>query len=144
MYVYQLHQVCTVVCNKYNNNNVHKGCDQATFALCSDQVDKISEYQNTRYVSSKKAAWRILEFPIHERFPTVQQLAMYLKNDQRVYFTEDTARDQASGDPPKTTLTEFFALCQVDNFAKTLLYVDVPEYYTWNNKGGNKEQMWLV
>ena len=65
------------------------------------------------------------------KFPTVQQLAMRQENDQRVYFTEDTARDQASGNPPKT---EFFALCQVDNFSETLLYADVPEYYTWNNK----------
>ena len=53
---------------------------------------------------------------------------------QRVYFTEDTAMDRAAGDPPKTTLTEFFALCQVDDFAKTLLYVDVPKYYTWSSK----------
>ncbi|GFX35181.1 uncharacterized protein TNCV_2331211 [Trichonephila clavipes] len=34
--------------------------------------------------------------------------------------------------PPKTTLTVFFQLCQNDAFAKTLLYVDVPRYYTWN------------
>ncbi|GFS73153.1 ATP-dependent DNA helicase [Trichonephila clavipes] len=34
--------------------------------------------------------------------------------------------------PPKTTLTAFFQLCQNDAFAKTLLYVDVPRYYTWN------------
>ena len=82
----------------------------------------------------------ILEFPIHERFPPVQQLAVHLENGQRVYFTEDTARDQASGEPPKTTLTEFFALCQVDDFAKTLLYVDVPEYYTWNNKSWQRRK----
>ena len=25
-------------------------------------------------------------------------------------------------------LTQFFKLCQVDNFAKTLFYVDVPKY----------------
>ena len=125
---------------KYVLKYVHKGCDQATFALRSDQVDEISEYQNARYVSSNEAAWRILEFPIHERFPTVQQLSVHLENGQRVYFTEDTARDQASGDPPKTTLTEFFALCQVDNFAKTLLYVDVPEYYTWNNKSWQRRK----
>ena len=31
--------------------------------------------------------------------------------------------DRASGDPPKITLTEFFVLCQRDNFAKTLLYI---------------------
>ncbi|GFW89695.1 uncharacterized protein TNCV_1025791 [Trichonephila clavipes] len=34
--------------------------------------------------------------------------------------------------PPKTTLTTFFQLCQNDAFAKTLLYVDVHCYYTWN------------
>ena len=61
-------------------------------------------------------------------------LLSILENGQRVYFTQDNALDQATGDPPKTTLTEFFALCRVDSFAKTLLYVDVPKYYTWNNK----------
>ena len=46
--------------------------------------------------------------------------------------------DRASGGPPKTTLTEFFALCRVDNFAKTLLYADVPKYYTWSNKSWHR------
>ena len=96
--------------------------------------------QNARYVSSNEAAWRILEFPIHERDPPVQQLAVHLENGQRVYFTEDTALDRASGDPPKTTLTEFFALCRVDDFAKTLLYMDVPKYYTWNNKSWSRRK----
>ena len=96
---------------KYVLKDVHKGCDQVTFALHSNQVDEISEYQNAHYISSNEAAWRILEFPIHKRFPAVQQLAVHLKNGQRVYFTEDTARDQTLGDPPKTTLTQFFALC---------------------------------
>ena len=119
---------------KYILKYVHKGCDQAMFALWSSQVDEIADCQNARYVSSNKAVWRILEFPIRERDPPVQQLAVHLENGQRVNFTEDTAMDRAAGDPPKTTLTEFFALCQVDNFAKTLLYVDVPKYYTWNSK----------
>ena len=127
---------------KYVLKYVHKGCDQTTFALRSDQVDKISEYQNAQYISSNEAAWRILEFPIHERFPPVQQLAVHLENGQRVYFTEDTARDQASGSPPKTTLIEFFALCRVDNFAKTLLYADIPGA-TSLGRGGNKEQRLL-
>ena len=98
---------------------VHKGCDQAMFTLQSGQVDEISDYQNAHYVSSNEAVWRILEFPIHERDPPVQQLAIYLENGQRVYFTEETAMDRASGDPPKTTLIEFFVLCRRDDFAKT-------------------------
>ena len=109
---------------------VHKDCDQETFALHSEQVDEISEYRNAHYISSNEAVWRILEFPIHERFPAVQQLAVHLENGKKIYFTEDTAL----GDPPKTTLTEFFALCQVDNFARTMLYADIPEHYTWNKK----------
>ena len=36
---------------KYVLKYVHKGCDQATFALRSDQVDKISDFQNARYKS---------------------------------------------------------------------------------------------
>ena len=123
---------------KYVLKYVHKGCDQAMFTLQSSQVDEIADYQNARYVSSNEAAWRILEFPIHERDPPVQQLAVHLDNG--VYFTEDTAMDRASGDPPKTTLTEFFALCRVDDFAETLLYVDVPKYYTWSNKSWNRRK----
>ncbi|GFT42634.1 ATP-dependent DNA helicase [Trichonephila clavipes] len=34
--------------------------------------------------------------------------------------------------PPKTTLTAFFHLCQNDTFVRTLLYSEVPRYYTWN------------
>ena len=125
---------------KYVLKYVHKGCDQAMFSLQSSQVDEISDYQNARYVSSNEAAWRILEFPIHERDPPVQQFAVHLENGQRVYFTEDTAQDRASGDPPKTTLTEFFVLCRRDDFAKTLLYMDVPKYYTWNNKSWRRRK----
>ena len=119
---------------KYVLKYVYKGCDQAMFTLQSSRVDEISDYQNARYVSSNEAVWRIFEFPIHERDPPVQQLAVHLENGQRVYFTEDTARDHASRDPPKTTLTEFFNLCRVDDFARTLYYINVPRYYTWNKK----------
>ena len=59
---------------KYVLKYVHKGCDQAMFTLQSNQVDEISDYQNACYVSSNEAVWRILEFPIHERDPPVQQL----------------------------------------------------------------------
>ncbi|GBP47863.1 hypothetical protein EVAR_43555_1 [Eumeta japonica] len=34
--------------------------------------------------------------------------------------------------PPSTTLTSFFTVCQTDDFARTLLYADMPRYYIWN------------
>lgn len=42
---------------------------------------------------------------------------------------------------PETTLTAFFELCNSDEFAKTLLYHEVPHYYTWaNNKFSRRKR----
>ena len=47
-------------------------------------------------------------------------------------FSAETAIECAQGPPPATTLTAFFELCSTDNYAKTLKYAQVPEFYTWN------------
>ena len=94
-------------------------------------VNEVDQYQLGRYVSSNEAVWRILSFPIHERHPTVVHLAVHLENGQRVYFTTENARERMLS-PPSTTLTAFFSLCRDNTFARTLLYSEVPTYYTWN------------
>lgn len=55
-------------------------------------------------------------------------------------FTEETVQ-QVAEEPRSTTLTEFFKLCQQDPYAKTLLYSQVPQYYTWNNKCWKRRKM---
>jgi hypothetical protein len=57
-------------------------------------------------------------------------LSVHLADELRVYFTEANS--------PKTALTAFFDLCQKDNFARGLLYCDIPQYYTWNSQ----RKMW--
>ena len=42
------------------------------------EVDEISNYQSPKYISSIEAAWIIMEFPIHERYPPVVQVAVHL------------------------------------------------------------------
>ncbi|GFQ74261.1 ATP-dependent DNA helicase [Trichonephila clavata] len=83
------------------------------------------------YISSNEAVWRILSFSIHERYPTVVHLAVHLEIGQRVYFTSENVRARPMS-PLPTTLTEFFTLCRNDTFARTLLYSEVPTYFTWN------------
>ena len=74
-------------------------------------MDEISDYPNARYVSSNEAAWR--------RGILQQYTGLCFR---------------------ATMLTEFFALCRVDDFVKTLLfYMNIPKYYTWNNFPGVKE-----
>ncbi|GBP75532.1 ATP-dependent DNA helicase pif1 [Eumeta japonica] len=89
-----------------------------------------NNFQMGRYVSTNEALWRLLSFQIHERYPTVVHLAVHLENGQRVYFTEANAAQRAER-PPSTTLTSF-AMCEADPFAATLMYVEMPKYYTWN------------
>ncbi|GBM58778.1 hypothetical protein AVEN_179328-1 [Araneus ventricosus] len=127
---------------KYICKYVNKGSDMAVFRIENTNVnapplnenDEITNYQIGRYISSNEAVWRIFGFQIHERDPAVIHLAVHLENGQRVYFTDDTALDRAIN-PPKTTLTEFFELCNRADafgaFAQTLLYSEVPRYFTW-------------
>ena len=118
---------------KYICKYVNKGSDMAVFGLTNPNapVNEVEQFQMGRYISSNEAVWRILGFDIHERFPAVMHLSVHLENGQRVYFTEENAPQRAA-DPPNTTLTAFFQLCATDEFAKTLLYHEVPHYYTWN------------
>ncbi|GBP94149.1 hypothetical protein EVAR_57564_1 [Eumeta japonica] len=102
----------------------------AVFGIASENAnDEISNFQMGRYVSTNEALWRLLSFQIHERYPTVVHLAVHLENGQRVYFTEANAAQRAER-PPSTTLTSFFAMCEADPFAATLMYVEMP--HIWN------------
>lgn len=95
------------------------------------RLDEITQYQMGRYISSNEAVWRILGFHIHDRYPAVVHLSVHLENGQRVYFNQENVAAR-SMNPPNTTLTGFFQLCQTDPFARTLLYHQVPQFYTWS------------
>lgn len=130
-------QINSEYCNsvksiKYICKYVNKGSDMAVFGVANeDRHDEITQYQMGRYISSNEAIWRIFSFPSHERYPAVLHLAVHLENGQRVYFTDANVQQRVQT-PPATTLTAFFNLCQNDDFARELLYSEIPRYYTWN------------
>ena len=96
-------------------------------------------YQMGSYISSNEAVWRMLAFSIHERHLADIQLAVHLENGQRVYFTPATAAQQVLA-PKETTLMAFFKLCRTDAFARTLLYNQVPSYYTWTKTWNRRKR----
>ena len=120
---------------KYITKYINKGSDQAVFgfAKAGEEGDEIKQYQTARYIGSNEACWRTFGFPIHHRYPFVEKLVVHLENGQRVHFTPQTAR-QVVDVPQHTSLTAFFHLCQSDDFARTLTYIEVPAYYTFSNK----------
>ncbi|XP_055845040.1 uncharacterized protein LOC129911312 [Episyrphus balteatus] len=131
-------EICNSVKSiKYICKYINKGSDMAVFGVPNqNKNDEIDQYQMGRYISSNEAVWHIFSFPIHDRYPTVLHLSVHLENGQRVYYTPENAEVRAES-PPETTLTAFFNLSSSDQFARTLLYSEVPQYYTWQASNKN-------
>ncbi|VDK69715.1 unnamed protein product, partial [Onchocerca ochengi] len=100
---------------------VNKGSHMAVFGVQPERsdgnaalhIDEIKWYQAGRYISSNEAVWRILSFPIHERSPAVVHLASTSRKwTTRIFHTANV--QQTALNPPATTLTAFFTLCQKD------------------------------
>ena len=75
---------------KYICKYVTKGSDMAVFGLADENAaDEVTQYQLGRYISSNEAIWRLFNFQIHKRYPTI----VHLENGQRVYFMEGNAQE---------------------------------------------------
>ena len=123
-------EYCRSICAlKYLMAYLNKGKDKAVVVLANrHRNNEITRYQIARYISTNEGVWRMLQFHINDHFPAVEQLHVHLENGQRMLFNVQNAPDRAA-EPPATTLACFFELCATDNFAKTILYIDVPRYY---------------
>lgn len=73
--------------------------------------------------------------PMHECDPSVIHLSIHLENGQCVYFIVANVH-QGALNPTGISVTAFFTLCQEDAFSGTLLYSEMPSYYTWNKTKG--------
>nr|KAJ0207464.1 hypothetical protein LSAT_V11C500259650 [Lactuca sativa] len=84
---------------KYLFKYISKGVDRVRFTLQTSEanitassstitviVNEIKSFLDGRYICPREAAWRILNFPIHERDPHVQVLAVHLEGMQPTIF----------------------------------------------------------
>ena len=71
--------------------------------------------------------------------PPVMSLPVHLENGQRVVFSEEWVRNVALQPPPKTPLTEWFAMnATLPANEPRLLYTDMVQSYTWDAR----RKMW--
>ena len=96
--------------------------------------DEISYYEDMRTVGATEAFWRIYEFELHTRFPTVVSLAIHLEDEQNIYFEDDTNLQQSLQNPSKYThLTSFFLYNEQhhDGVNNQVTYMDFPLRFAW-------------
>ncbi|XP_023747382.1 uncharacterized protein LOC111895527 [Lactuca sativa] len=129
---------------KYLFKYISKGFDRVRFTLQTLEanttassstipvvVNEIKLFLDGRYICPHEAAWRILNFPIHERDPPVQVLAVHLEGMQPTIFKENSQLGSLIDTPSfgVTTLTEW-----LENNQRDLTYNDYPSKYSWDTK----------
>ena len=132
-------EICsTTMAVKYLYKYMNKGSDRMATNFEGDVVDEIKNHLDSRYITPPEACWRIFGFGLHENSHTVERLPIHLENQQSVTFREGAEIDELEGvleSASTTKLTAYFNLCSTDNFAANLLYHEVPEHYTWDQRG---------
>ncbi|CAF1613761.1 unnamed protein product [Adineta ricciae] len=149
-------EVCaTVKSIKYLFKYIYKGHDCANIKLqrpvqedasVSAEVtlewDEIKTHLNARYVSAPEAAWRLFEFPLHDKSHAIIRLAVHLPNQQPVYFAEgNEQRALEIATTKDTTLTAWFKLNSKNQDARQYLYHDIPQYFVFERNGMWKRRL---
>ncbi|KAI7934342.1 hypothetical protein MJO28_017129 [Puccinia striiformis f. sp. tritici] len=123
---------------KYLYKYITKGHDRSYLEV--EGYDGTKAFIDARYMSPLEAAWRLLKFPMSNRYPAVTRLNIHQEDEQLVYFPgEESAVGQLeSGKAGRTTLTEYFMLNQEDargakgKQARSLTYTEIVSYFSWN------------
>uniref|UniRef100_A0A0D3BIS7 ATP-dependent DNA helicase n=1 Tax=Brassica oleracea var. oleracea TaxID=109376 RepID=A0A0D3BIS7_BRAOL len=99
------------------------------------QRNEIQDYIDARYLSACESMWRTFTFHIHKRKPSVEKLIIHLEGEHTITIkaTDNLGRVIRKPGIEKTTFTECMVLCRRSSFARTLTYVQIPEYFVWNN-----------
>ncbi|PIO56434.1 hypothetical protein TELCIR_22167, partial [Teladorsagia circumcincta] len=139
---------------KYMYKYVYKGPDRAALHMTrtagngGETVDEIDAFVNARYVCAPESAHRLFGFDLQTKSDTVCRLEVHLPGQEIVIFQrgqeEEAQRQAAERD---STLTAYFklnaeheAMYGAGNApqgvidARTLLYVQVPEHFTFNKE----------
>ena len=96
------------------------------------------------HINPIEAAWRILGFPMHERFPSVA----FRKWPKSLLQPNNENSNERFANPPKITLTAFLKLCLEDPEAANLFYADVPttqgnRLKKYGRKGKENKSHWV-
>ncbi|XP_021971488.1 uncharacterized protein LOC110866654 [Helianthus annuus] len=137
---------------KYLFKYISKGADRVRFSIQQAEqdstststnghssVDEIKNFVDGRFICPHEAAWRILNFAIHERNPAVQILAVHLERMQNVTFRDNSKLQSIINNPSfgKTTLTEWLSNnnSETESEGRNLTYTEYPSKYHWDASG---------
>lgn len=132
---------------KYLFKYVSKGVERVRFAVQKNEVDReanpsagiqplneVHNFVDGRYIFLHEAAWRILNFYIHQRHPPVLLLPVHLHNMQHIVFKENSKLEDVlcQAGFARTPLLGWFDNNARDPKGHELTYLDYPKDYKWD------------
>ncbi|XP_026451074.1 uncharacterized protein LOC113351273 [Papaver somniferum] len=140
------------VCNsrgallKYLFKYINKGKDRVTVVIEKDPersedsgeeevlIDEINNYLDCRYISGAEGCWRIFDFDIQYRDPSVERLRYHLEGEHQVIFC-DTDELEDVLDIPSAKCTKFLEWFEANKRypeARDITYADFPSEFVWD------------
>ncbi|WVZ82077.1 hypothetical protein U9M48_029383 [Paspalum notatum var. saurae] len=140
-------EVCSSIkAVKYLYKYLYKGHDRASVSVNEadgqGNVDEIKMYREARCVTPPEALWRIYGFDLSKNSPPVMQLQLHLPGMHMVTYEEgqDIQEILDREGAKKSMLTEYFEANKKNPEARSILYRDFPEYFTWQKC--KKDKFW--
>uniref|UniRef100_A0A6N2LP42 ATP-dependent DNA helicase n=1 Tax=Salix viminalis TaxID=40686 RepID=A0A6N2LP42_SALVM len=137
---------CQSMLIKYLFKYVNKSPDRCRAVLQHDRNDEVQAYLNCRFICPYEAVWRILQFPIHSRYPPIERLQIHLPFQQNIVFSGSNLfnlflEDQVSGTQclqNGLNATNNFLMqgsCIILNFLKKYVWDSRQKQWTMRSKG---------
>ncbi|XP_074342908.1 uncharacterized protein LOC141680633 [Apium graveolens] len=122
------HDTATILLRKKNKKDTP---DEMTTKAKS--MDEIKNFLDGRYICASEAAWRLLGFDIHHRFPSVERLPVHMEDEKCVSFKpHDDLGDVAERAKIRFTKLEgWFETNKSFPEARQYTYEEFPTYFTW-------------
>ncbi|XP_034197292.1 uncharacterized protein LOC117612739 isoform X1 [Prunus dulcis] len=127
---------CQSMLIKYLFKYINKGSDRARVVFQENQQDEILAYLNCRYISPYEAVWRLFQYPIHFRKPSVERLPIHLPLEQNIIFNGDQSLQSIVNrkNVESTMLTSWFEANKTFHEARTLTYAEFPSKFVWDSR----------
>ncbi|XP_020111449.1 uncharacterized protein LOC109726322 [Ananas comosus] len=101
-----------------------------------EEIDEVKKYLDCRYLSAYEAMWRLFEFDIHFREPSVERLTIHLPLMHKVTYHASQFLEYVLNRPDigKTMFTEWMHTNEIFEDARELTYAEFPTKWVWNAK----------
>lgn len=110
--------------NSTSNKNNEKG----------KTVDEVKHYLDGRYICASEAAWRLLGFDIHYRYPSVERLPVHVPGGKSVSFKanqKNLEQIATQANARKSKLEAWFVANRTIPGAREFTYQEFPRGFTW-------------